>query len=89
MRLPVKVVLPAARCVPTTLLTTRDIHNKAVIESMGMAWDACAPVWPYQACAGDGKFMTSPLWCAMLAIVLLRRWWNSTESPACAGPSDH
>ncbi len=66
MRLPVKVVLPAARCVPTTLLTTRDIHNKAVIESMGMAWDACAPVWPYQACAGDGKFMTSPLWCAML-----------------------
>jgi hypothetical protein len=25
-----------------------DIHNERVIESMGMAWDMGAPVWPYQ-----------------------------------------
>jgi hypothetical protein len=26
-----------------------DIHNDRVIESMGMAWDMGAPIWPYQA----------------------------------------
>jgi len=25
-----------------------DIHNGRVIESMGMAWDTGAPIWPYQ-----------------------------------------
>ena len=25
-----------------------DIHNERVIESMGMAWDTGAPIWPYQ-----------------------------------------
>jgi hypothetical protein len=25
-----------------------DIHNERVIVSMGMAWDAGAPIWPYQ-----------------------------------------
>jgi len=26
-----------------------DIHNARAIESMGMAWDTGAPIWPYQA----------------------------------------
>lgn len=26
-----------------------DIHSARVIESMGMAWDTGAPIWPYQA----------------------------------------
>jgi hypothetical protein len=25
-----------------------DIHNQCIIESMGMAWDTGAPLWPYQ-----------------------------------------
>ncbi len=26
-----------------------DLHNQRVIQSMGMAWDTGAPIWPYQA----------------------------------------
>ena len=45
-----------------------DIHNGRVIESMGMAWDTGAPVWPYQAsdillrCLnGPAYFIAQPL----------------------------
>ncbi len=31
------------------VLMAWDIHNTHVIESIGMAWDTGAPIWPYQA----------------------------------------
>jgi hypothetical protein len=33
-------------CQPALVLW--DIHNERAIESMGMAWDTGAPIWPYQ-----------------------------------------
>jgi hypothetical protein len=37
-----------------------DIHNERVIESMGMAWDTGAPVWPYQASDILLRFLNGP-----------------------------
>jgi len=45
-----------------------DIHNERVIESMGMAWDTGAPIWPYQTSDillhflnGPAYFIAQPL----------------------------
>jgi hypothetical protein len=45
-----------------------DVHNARVIESMGMAWDTGAPIWPYQTSDillrllnGPAYFITMPL----------------------------
>jgi hypothetical protein len=43
-----RIVLPAVMGAITVPLTIWDIHNERVTESMGMAWDIGAPVWPYQ-----------------------------------------
>lgn len=44
-----RVVLPFALGGLAAALMGWDIHNTHVIESMGMAWDIGAPIWPYQA----------------------------------------
>jgi hypothetical protein len=42
------VFLPAAIGCLSAALMLWDIHNQRIIESMGMAWDTGAPLWPYQ-----------------------------------------
>jgi hypothetical protein len=44
-----RVVLPLLLGCVSGLLMIWDLHNYRVIESMGMAWDTGAPVWPYEA----------------------------------------
>jgi hypothetical protein len=48
MRAPLKIVLPISMGLVSAGLMAWDIHNQRVIESMGMAWDTGAPLWPYQ-----------------------------------------
>jgi len=44
-----RIVLPSVMGVLSLPLIFWDIHNARAIESMGMAWDTGAPIWPYQA----------------------------------------
>jgi hypothetical protein len=44
-----RIALPAVIGSLSIPLILWDIHNARVIESMGMAWDTGAPIWPYQA----------------------------------------
>ncbi|MGA2484189.1 MAG: carboxypeptidase-like regulatory domain-containing protein [Candidatus Acidiferrales bacterium] len=44
-----RLVLPIAFGCLAVALMIWDFHNERVIESMGMAWDTGAPIWPYQA----------------------------------------
>jgi hypothetical protein len=44
----------------TVLLTVWDIHNSFMIESMGMAWDTGAPIWPYQTSDILLRFLNFP-----------------------------
>jgi hypothetical protein len=44
-----RLVLPVFFGGLTVALMAWDLHNQRVIESMGMSWDAGAPIWPYQA----------------------------------------
>jgi len=43
-----RIILPLAMGIVSLPLVLWDIHNERVIESMGMAWDMGAPIWPYQ-----------------------------------------
>jgi hypothetical protein len=43
-----RLALPMAMGLICAPLVLWDIHNLQVIESMGMAWDTGAPLWPYQ-----------------------------------------
>ena len=44
-----RVALPIVFGGFAAVLMAWDIHNMHVIESMGMAWDTGAPIWPYRA----------------------------------------
>jgi hypothetical protein len=63
-----RIVLPTVMGGVSLPLMIWDIHNELVIESMGMAWDTGAPVWPYQTpdillrfLNGPAYFVASPL----------------------------
>jgi hypothetical protein len=43
-----RIILPSVMGIVSLPLVLWDIHNGRVIESMGMAWDTGAPIWPYQ-----------------------------------------
>jgi hypothetical protein len=43
-----RIILPSVMGIVSLPLVLWDIHNERVIESMGMAWDTGAPIWPYQ-----------------------------------------
>jgi hypothetical protein len=43
-----RVLLPLVFGVLAAALIVWDFYNESVIESMGMAWDTGAPIWPYQ-----------------------------------------
>src|ERR1017187_908976 len=49
MSMRLRIVLPSVMGIISLPLVFWDIHNARVIESMGMAWDTGAPIWPYQA----------------------------------------
>ncbi len=42
------LVLPVALGVSAAALMSWEAHNSRIIDSMGMAWDTGAPVWPFQ-----------------------------------------
>src|SRR5689334_2533702 len=42
-----RIILPSVMGTVSLPLMLWDIHNERVIESMGMAWDMGAPIWPY------------------------------------------
>jgi hypothetical protein len=44
-----RIILPLVMGIVSLPLVLWDIHNQRVIESMGMAWDMGAPLWPYQS----------------------------------------
>jgi len=44
-----RVTLPIVFGGLAAALMAWDIHNTHVMESMGMAWDTGAPIWPYQS----------------------------------------
>ena len=44
-----RIFLPVTQGALGTALIIWNVHNTRVIESMGMAWDMGAPIWPYQA----------------------------------------
>ena len=48
MRQRLRIILPSVMGIVSLPLMLWDIHNEHVIESMGMAWDMGAPIWPYQ-----------------------------------------
>ena len=52
---------------------TRGIHNARVIESMGMAWDTGAPIWPYQASDILLRFLNGPAYSIAMPIANLLR----------------
>jgi len=43
-----RIILPSVMGIVSLPLVLWDIHNERVTESMGMAWDMGAPIWPYQ-----------------------------------------
>jgi hypothetical protein len=45
-----------------------DIHNGAVIASMGMAWDTGPPIWPYQASDILLRFLNGPAYSIAMPI---------------------
>ena len=55
-----RVVLPVVMGAISLPLMIWDIHNVRVIESMGMAWDTGAPVWPYQTPDILLRFLNGP-----------------------------
>jgi hypothetical protein len=68
MSVHLRIVLPAVLGGISLPLMIWDIHNEQVIESMGMAWDTGAPVWPYRTpdillrfLNGPAYFVASPL----------------------------
>ncbi len=50
-----------------------DIHNARVIESMGMAWDMGAPIWPYQASDILLRIINGPAYVISMPIATLFR----------------
>jgi hypothetical protein len=55
-----QVVLPSVFGVVSVPLIIWDVHNLRVIDSMGMAWDMGAPVWPYQTPDILLRFLNGP-----------------------------
>ena len=48
MKVKWKLLIPIVMGLFCAMLIVWDLHSQRVIESMGMAWDTGAPLWPYQ-----------------------------------------
>src|SRR5215469_3039133 len=68
-----RVVLPSVMAVISVPLVAWDTHNARVIESMGMAWDMGAPVWPYQASDILLRLLNAPVYAIAMPIANLLR----------------
>jgi hypothetical protein len=65
--------LPSVIGVLSLPLVFWDIHNARVIESMGMAWDMGAPIWPYQASDILLRLFNGPAYSITMPIANLLR----------------
>src|SRR5947209_604068 len=73
MKLRLRIVLPFVVGVLSLPLILWDIHNARVIESMGMAWDIGAPIWPYQAADILLRVINGPAYAISMPIATLFR----------------
>ena len=71
-----RIILPLIFGLTAIGLIAWDYHNMRIIESMGMDWDTCAPIWPYQtswmllfAINAPAIFLSRPL-CFLLDLKL-------------------
>lgn len=63
MKWKLRILLPCLIGTISFLLVLWDVHNQAVIASMGMRWDTGAPLWPYQTPAIVLYFLNYPTHC--------------------------
>lgn len=49
MQVPYRILLPTVLGSISGALVLWDLYNLRVIQSMGMAWDTGAPIWPFEA----------------------------------------
>ena len=77
MSIRLRIVLPSAIGILSVPLIFWDIHNAHVIESMGMAWDTGAPIWPYQA----SDILMRLLNCPAYSIVMPIASWLRLAAP--------
>ena len=68
-----RIVLPSVIGVPSLPLILWDIHNARAIESMGMAWDVGAPIWPYQASDILLRALNAPAYSIAMPLATLCR----------------
>ncbi len=74
-----RIVLPSVIGVLSVPLIFWDIHNARVIESMGMAWDTGAPIWPYQASDILLRLLNGPAYSIAMPIANLLRLAAPTD----------
>jgi len=70
-----RIVLPLAVGAISIPLIVWDIHNQHVIESMGMAWDTGAPVWPYETPDIMLRVLSFPAYILAMPIANWLRLW--------------
>src|SRR5581483_8533443 len=73
MKLRLRIVLPLIIRILSLPLILWDIHNARAIESMGMAWDMGAPIWPYQASDILLRALNAPAYSIAMPIASLCR----------------
>jgi hypothetical protein len=69
------VRLPIIVGLVITPLMVWDIHNQRVIQSMGMAWDTGAPVWPYQTAEILFFFINLPAFVPSIPVAKILHLW--------------
>jgi hypothetical protein len=81
-----RIILPSVMGIVSLPLVLWDIHNGRVIESMGMAWDTGAPIWPYQTSDillrlldGPAYYVTMPFANALSHSALVVVSWTATR----------
>jgi hypothetical protein len=68
-----RIILPSVMGVLSLPPIFWDVHNARVIESMGMAWDMGAPIWPYQASDILLRLLDGPAYSITMPIANLLR----------------
>jgi hypothetical protein len=74
-----RIVLPPVIGIVSLPLVLWDIHNARVIESMGMAWDMGAPIWPYQTSDILLRLLNGPAYSIAMPIANLLRLAGPTH----------
>ena len=66
--MPLRLKLPLLFGSISYLLIGWEFYNESVIESMGMAWDTGAPIWPYQTAHILLVALNAPAWLAAVVV---------------------